>query len=507
MNYRRLLSALMLFAAAASLGTAVCAQPQPECPYADIRLDTGQAVDVDAICEAAQPWADDGFRIFIFLTDQRPESENDWFALLDQTEADAGLRDLSQADSFDKNTLALEASTATDLTWAYSVTYGERLFDTPLDTDEATREIKNQMRRAIAAGDPTGAFVQALSTAYETNHPPPSPWIRRGLIALVILVLVIVGLVLTVVVILPTAKRFRRRAKLQRHLDALQARTSNLLNACYQLLEGDKPEETVLYQLFNAYGGEHYDGLRKDVHEWLRRSQAALNDAFDLRQKLIDPEVQKKRSLEQMVQDWEMLYVTFVGNSERILALTDDELHTLLDPMLVLNRETTDVQLAEQLDGIRRELTGMPLKVGLTTVNPAETDAEGILGYIDRVKAQVAHLQEAQQKAPGRLAEAQARRREAGEDVPSPFALTEKQLFAGIDERLAQADANLEQGVFLRVIEQTADILRDIETIRAFVVAVGDHERRQAEIEAITSQGYRPDQLADDLQEVEGDLQ
>jgi hypothetical protein len=186
-----------------------------------------------------------------------------------------------------------------------------------------------------------------------------------------------------------------RRTRLKRQLKVLRARTSNLLNACEPLLRGDTPEETVLYQLFGTYGGEQSERPRKDVYEWLRRSQDALNVAFDLRRKLIASEVQEERSLEQQVYDWEMLYVTFVGNSERILSLTNDELHTLLDPILVLDRETADVQLIKQLDDIWRELaSGMPLKVDLMMVDPSETDAEGILGYIDRVKDTIAGVRD-----------------------------------------------------------------------------------------------------------------
>ena len=505
MKHRRLLNVLALLVVLAAMWTAASAQAQTPCPYADIRLDTDQAVDIDAICDAAHPWADDGFRIFIFLTDYRAESEDDWFAFLDQAEADAGIRG---PDGFDKNALAFEASTATDLSWAYSVTYGEQLYGSALDTDEkAIFQIKDQMRAAISAGDPTGAFVQALTTSYEINHPPPSPWLWIGIGILVVGALGAGGYVLTPRVISPAIQRTRRRMRLKRQLGDLQARTSNLLTACDQLLKGETPEETVLYQLFSAYGGGHYDDIHDDVHEWLRRSQEALNDAFDLRQKLLDPAVQEKRPLEQIVQDWEMLYVTFVGNSERILTLTDDELRTLLDPMLVLDREATDVQLAEQLDSIRRELTGMPLKVELMTIDPAKTDAEGILGYVDQVKAQLARLQEAQREAPGRLAKARDQRQAAEEDLPSPFVLTGKQLFAGIDGRLAQADASLKQGLFLRVMEQTTDILRDIETVKAFVGAMGDHDQRQIEIDAITAQGYRPAPLPDDLKEVKVDIQ
>jgi len=133
MNYRHLMTVLAVLVVWAAVWTATRAQAQPPCPYADIRLDTEQSVDADAICNAAQPWADDGFRVLIFLTDYRPTSEDDWFALLDQAETDAGLRG---PDGFDKNALAFEASTATHLSWAYSVTYGEQLYGSALDTDD-----------------------------------------------------------------------------------------------------------------------------------------------------------------------------------------------------------------------------------------------------------------------------------------------------------------------------------------------------------------------------------
>ncbi len=184
-----------------------------------------------------------------------------------------------------------------------------------------------------------------------------------------------------------------RRARFKRQLEVLRSRTSNLMNACEPLLRGDTPKETVLYQLFSAYGGAQSVRLRDDVYEWLRRSQDALNVAFDLRRKFISSEVQEGRDLEQQVYDWEMLYMTFVGNSERILSLTNDDLRILLDPILMLGRETADVQLIQQLDDIRRELASdRPLKVDLMMVDPTETDAEGILGYLDRVKTRIASL-------------------------------------------------------------------------------------------------------------------
>ena len=525
MNCGRAISALVTLAMVVAFLTSISVFAQPACPYADIRLDSAQAVDVGAVCDAARPWADDGFRVFVLLTDYRPGSKDEWFDYLDQAEIEVGIRGAD--DYYDPNALAFEASTATDLMWAYSVTYGENLYETPLDEDDrALAQIETQMREAIAEGDPTGAFVQALNTAYEVNNslefetvvptatptatPTPSPWIKvavYGLVGVVVAAVFIAGgVALVFLVILPAIQRSRQRKDLERHREALMSRTSNLLLACDQLLHGDTPEETVLYQLFSVYGGEHYKSVLRMVQEWLRGSQEALRDAFDVRL-ILNSHTAEEVPLEQQVRDWEMLYVTLTGNSERILELNDEELRTLLDPMLTLDREAPDVQLAEQLDGIRDRLVGMPLKVEFREIDPTEVDAEGILGYIDQVKEQISRLQEAQHDAPQRLTEAQERRREVGKNLSSPFALTEKQLLNKIDRRLKRARANLEKELFLRVVRQANDVLRDIETVGLFLATVAEHERRRSDVDAITGQGYRPGHLQGDLREVTSDVE
>jgi DNA repair exonuclease SbcCD ATPase subunit len=534
---------VILFILLVAVRTVGHVRAQTDCPYAEFRLDTDLEVDTEAICEAAQPWAEAGFRVLILLTDERTSSQDAWFAYLDEAEADAGLRDLSQADAFDTNGIAFEASTATDQPWGQSVTLGERLFDTPLDTDVVIGRIKGQMRNDIAAGDPTEAFVQALSGSYKVIQPiltptpqvteiDPSPEMERAQAAPTdqpeqaqaarpifasLRKLVVLAPIVMLGVICAGGMGFGgyklvtwliRRRRLKSHLDALRSRTSNLLNSCEPLLRGDSPQDTVLYQLFSAYGGEQDADLRKDVREWLRRSRGALDDAFDLRKKLIDPEVQKSRSIEQQVQDWEMLYVTFAGNSERILSLTDAQLRTLLDPILVLDREKADVKLTEQLDGIRRELGGdLPLKVELMMVDPADTDAEGILGYLDQVKAAIAYARDAREEAPRKLKEAQKRRQAAEENLPDPFEMTDEEFFVDWDERLAKAQLALEKKKFVDALEQADDVVRDLETIERFLEALSQHRERRTQIDSITAQGYRPATLEADLAEVEQDTE
>ncbi len=328
----------------------------------------------------------------------------------------------------------------------------------------------------------------------------------------------------------------RRRATLEHHLKHLQRLTSKLLNACDRLLKGDTPEETILYQRFKAHGGESYGDMQAaEVYEALYRSQQALNAAFDLHQKLIDPATQQNRSLEQRIWDWEMLYATLVGRSERLRNLTADELRTLLDPMLdASERAGTDVQLVRQLDDLWRELAGRPLKIKWQMIYPTQVEAEGILDYVDQIKAQIKRLPERhRQEAPWWLTETRSRRQAVETDTPSfltelyqyimrggeaqsrpdepdevtPVELTGEQLFIDIDQRLAQMQVALKQERFLEVIEQVLEVLQDLETVRAFLRAMNDHGRRQAKIEAITAQGYRPSGLADDWQEIKTDVQ
>ncbi len=185
------------------------------------------------------------------------------------------------------------------------------------------------------------------------------------------------------------------RARLKGRLKDLRSISSRLLNACESLLRGDAPEETVLYQLYRSYGGEEDARLREDVLRWLRRSRDALGDAFEIRKKLIAPTIQKERTRRQQVHDWEMLYATLVGNEERILSLTESELRTLLDPM-IMGRNMESEGLGEQLEPIRRELSGSPpLRLRWMMIDPNKIEPQGVLGYIDRIKCEIARLRDA----------------------------------------------------------------------------------------------------------------
>jgi len=72
---------------------------QTDCSYAIIRLEIDPAPNTNAICTAARPLSEAGYRVFVLLTDRTFANEAEWFAYLDAAEIEAGLRDPSIEDS------------------------------------------------------------------------------------------------------------------------------------------------------------------------------------------------------------------------------------------------------------------------------------------------------------------------------------------------------------------------------------------------------------------------
>lgn len=513
MRHLRLLFLISVLLGATTIVRSAAAQSA--CSHVRFRLDTELEVNETAVCNAAEPWSDQGYTLFIFLTDLTPDDTDAWYTLLDRVEADAGLRDLNQADSFQPGVLALEAST-TGADWATTITYGERLFNTAIDSDEAAGRIQTALRSGLRAGDPTAGLTDAITTAYEIRFPPPEPpsatarAVTTGIIVIVVLgVAGVIGTVLFVTVGRPALARRRRRKELETHLGGVRQNVANLLLAYERLLAGEEPQDAVLFQLFEAYGGTRYPERAAQVTDWIRRSQAAWRVAFELRRDLLSEDVKAQQDLETQVRNWEMIYLTLVGSSERVLELTNSELQDLLDPLVVLEREADDVPLAHQLNEIRREIKGMPLKINLLEVDPTTVDQEGILGYVDQVESQIGELMEAQREAPAALDEAEKERLAAEEetDTARPFGLTGSQMLREIDARLAQARQTLDAGLYLNTLATAVSVRRDLTIIHDLIAAAEDYADRLATIEAITAEGFRPAQLPVDQGEIATDIE
>ena len=482
------------------------APAQPACPHAILRFESRQPVDDAVVCEAAQVWAERGYQVLVFLTDTQPNSEADWFDLLDQVEAAAGLRTLSQDDDFERRAIALEVTTATDLPFAVSITYGEALFPSPLDTDPAALDdIKRQVRELIADQQITAALVLGLEETAELASidtagvvPGTLGWLGVGGG-----VAVMVGGGGAI-----AQRQRRRRQRLEAQLHRLQDRVSNLLMGCEQWLTGPDLEAMVPYQLFAEAGGENYSDLTQQLKVWLRQGRQALDQAFQVHAALQEDEAQAKQPLAKQVEAWELLYLSFVGRRDRIRAMSDEELQTLLNPVLVLgNTQGLSAGLVQQLEAIQQRVQGSPLKVEITQADPNSVDQEGILGLVEQVDNTISRLREAMIQAPEQLAATDQRRQAFTGPLPPRLGLSLAEVLAGVDTLLAQADQSLHQDqLYLRVQDYCQQVDAALEVVAALDPEFQQYDQRVEAVAAIAAQGYRPPLLDQSSQAMDAAL-
>ncbi len=485
------------------------------CPYAILRLETQQYVDADAVCEAARPWSEAGYQVLVFLTDARPASEDAWFVQLDAVESEARLRDLTQDDSFEKSAFALEATTATDLPYSVSLTYGEALWDSPLDTETVRLEaIKRTVRDRLASQDATWALTTGLQDSFilagigsAGTTPPNVAGTPQPLVAVPApervdsgggnRVLAGGGLMAggggTVGVLVVMRQR---RKRLQAQLVTLQSHIANLLMGTEQLLTGGEPDNTVSYQLFVEADGERYPHLTGEVIGQLGQARQVLDQAFQVHSQLRENTVTEKQSLVQKVEAWERLYLTIVGTRDRIQQMSDEDLQTLLNPALILGTTPVSARLNTQLQTIQQQIQNTPLKVKLMRVKPDDSDAEGILGLIERVDAAISRLRRAVNEAPKQLAATQARRQQLPPQLPASLELSESQVFNKVDETLTEAEAALNRDrLYLNVLDRCAIANTVFDNLAQLIKTFQTYDDQQQAIHTITAAGYRPPQL------------
>ncbi len=448
----------------------------PSCPYATLRFESILAVDANRVCKAAAPWSEKGFRVLVYLTDARDPTETAWFKRIDRVEADAGLRDLSQADFYDRNGLTLAASTDTTLPWGFNITYGETLYGTRLDTSDREYErIRTEVRNLLRRGDPSQALVTGLQESYTLAYPPPaSPWLLGGVGAGT-------AAVIGSMIYLP---KQRRRQQLQNQIQALQAPVATLLLALEQLLPSEKPEEMIFYRLYLILGGERYPYLGSQMLNTLQACRRSLTQAFLVQGQLSNQTATTISELEQLVEAWERLYVSLVGSREHLLNLTEEQLQTLLNPVQFLPSGLAEQgaqhpagSLLRQLEDLHQQLEGRPLKVNLLRVDPRQLDADGILGLIDQIQQDLNRLQTAPTLLPAKLATLENLLRQ-------PPVRISAHLLSGLSGLLSQAQALRQNGLDLDGLEVTEAGIRLLELL--------------AQLQTWQEQGYRfPNQAAD----------
>ena len=495
------------------------------CASASIIIDATVSVDESAICDAAQPLAAEGYNVLVYFTDFEAGNEDEWFLHLDEIETQAGLRN---GNEFDRNALAIESSVVSTADWSHSITVGEALYGSAVDSANGGARIKQPLINAVSSGDFTSGMVSALDISSEllatststgatgdtaTNSDGATSTSSGGSFGTLLATVVGVGAVGAAGAyaypryVKPARERRKQEEKWGVHLNTIQERVSNLLLALEQMIGGSQPEEAILYQLFETYNGTGYPDLDKQVRSWISENQSAISSVFNIRSRLLDDDIQKDRGLEQLVSDWERIYVTLTGSEDRILNLTDKELHTLLDPLLVLEHKPTDSKLVGQLDSLNRSLEGVPLKVELQTINPSDLDEAGVLGNVDAIQAEIGRLQAAMDEAPEGLEATRRDRLEAArEDANAPFVVAEADRFEGIDQRLKAAEDLIIEGLHLRAIEEieyAEDLLVVLDSLKS---AETTWATRSAEINQIESEGFNAPQLNLIRSEIDEDI-
>lgn len=476
------------------------------CPHAIIRIESSQSVDQTAICNAAQPWAAAGVEVFVFLTDVQPENEEAWYRLLDGVEAEAGLRDLTQVDSFDLNAIAFEATTA-PVPFNVSLTYGEDFYDTPLDTDAQILDgVRNAIASQLSQNNPTQAFVDGLNLAQSavfsgaTPNAAPLPSLDsetpvpasltdnqggNGWRSLVGGGLIVGGGA-------AGALSYRRK-RLQKKLVDLQGKAANLMMICEEHLAGNQTELMIPYQRFAAVGGEVYPDMTRQIKAWLQTCRQALDEAFALHQQLNDD---NHLALTKRLEAWEGLYLVLVGSRDRILNQTEAQLQTLLTPTLtVAETQLANPILSQKLAQVQQKLEGAPIKASFTLTKPSDHDLEGILGYLAQIEQLLTRLRKSPQQAQEKLAELNQQRQQVAATLPTQLQLSADQVLAGVDQQLRAAQLAADAERYLDTLAISTTLMASFKTLNRLAPVFDIHHQQQSQIQDWVARGYRPPQL------------
>ena len=452
-----------------------------------IEVEGGYTLDWAALCAAGQPWQDKGVQVVIYLTNFRPETEDDWYDHLDAAEVELGLISADRTvDDFASDVLAIEATTHVNSDFGATITFGNKLWGTPLDSDTAVQTIKADMLYNLQRENYTEALVSALEQSYNTNYPPPSLAERLGgLLAIV----VIVGSIVAVINYFWGHKIRQRWYNYQSHkrltkqiADAGEAIT-NLLALFDGFIEAPAPEDSLLYRIYFTQGADKYDDLLDTAVAHIRETQTNLRHAFNQWQQMPLPE---DTTLEKQLDRIRALYLKLIGSLLNEENLTDDKVREQFEPFFT----AADATYAEELSALqaytKKQLTFPIYKPNAEKIKP------GILDEIIHFKVELLRLIEAKEKAKPTLKAIHQEVDEMRTKVPSDFILGAEELFAPIESILAEADDVLANGRYLDIPPYLTKANEGLDTIEYLDELLQAHEDRSQQIVDLGAEGIHP---------------
>ncbi len=477
------------------------------CPYATLRLETTRPLDAAAICEAAQPWAAAQYELLIYVTDLRPDSEESWFAQVDQVEIGVGLRQAGPEDRFRVRGFTLAMTTATDLPYAIALTRGEALGNTPLGSSPPARDaVRQRMRGLLAAQDGTGAIVlglrelgQLANLGGETSLPVDGgDGANLGTLLQTLLAVLGNGVVLTGAAGAGLLGWWRSRwlRGCRTYLGQIRDRVANLLMGCDGALNAGPVELMTAYLAFGAAGGGAYPDRDQRVRQDLTQARQLLDRAFQTYGTLQETQPSTP-TLKDQIRDWERLYLALMGNDPAVTSLDDRALQDLLTP----SRWSGDDQASTQSPGPMTQLeaqqtvgTGAKLRIELLNA-PEEPPTLGVMGHLARVQGVVIQLQQARARAPQRLAAVQQARPSWERLIPESLGVPPGVALAGVDQEIAAAVTALAQGLSLGVMDRCDRVDQAIAALTPLAPTLTQGEDTLDQVAHLQAQGYHPPTL------------
>jgi hypothetical protein len=507
------------------------------CPGVTILNESELTLDGQAICRAAAPYAQGTkpLRVFVYLTDFAPATDQDWYARLDQVQdAVFGVRHLDRGE-FDIDAIVFSATTAVPERWGTAIDWGEWMLSTPLGRDsDLGIPIRMRMLERLATGDATAAMAGAISESWSVAFPPPPPTsppappvpTARPLpaappapapdLSLLWRFLAIIGGAATTVFawfkgIVPAWARRKRIDALLARIDALDREIVPLITRSDEFLRGDTPDQTLIYRYWHVAGGSSYPEMDKAIRARLQRSISARATAIEIWERLKDtPRSREEQGLTQLIEYYVDLFVVIAGRRPEIWRLSAEERADLFDLASVLNLPANDelvVQSEEILTRIRieaGEITDLRLEDRHATMN-----VDGILGNVLEVKDALFKLEQANQNAPRALEAALAARAAAAEGLILPAQMDTGEVFAAVDLLLDQARNAQAKQLWLTVLKKAQEVTevlpRLIATVKAFIEAQGVYDQLMTIVEQRRTDGYNLDPIAAILGECDAD--
>lgn len=499
--------------------------------------DSAQSLDIDALCDASAMLRQPGHgkQVYIWLTDIKPATEDDWFAKLDQFEIDHKLWDPNKPEGkqFSDNTFVFAASTTSQEAFGYNVDISTNIQNANL-LQNSIADIKGTLRNGIKSGNYTAGFVNAINYATSiymtppataTPIPPTQPAapiieqttdvnidfmpIVRGFGYLLLIMLVGVVLFFLAKLVMAAIAKAKRIGIYTAQVKDLRQRIVLLRGVTRKALEGNSVDDSGLYHTWWLYDGHKNAPQEKIFRGHIGPSQTVWQNLGKSWSNLEFFTPTTEEAWKKLVEDLEKLLIDIIGNNAEVLALTGDDQARLFDPSLLIKPgEFDDDPWVKQAIHDSAERAPDSLTIKFLVVDPESRDTDGILGRILKAKTMIAALKKAKEDLPKAVEAVEETRRSTR--IKSPVGYNDKEIFSAVDSLIRLAHSSAENELWIeamKAVEQAAELLAKLPgTITLIDSAQRQTSKIRAEIEAIGKEKFKLDTIKGDQKEVDTDI-